>query len=449
MIDKLAKTILLAAVLLTGAIANAAQPFPAGQTQAEVIKFQLAVYYSGAPAADPLSAVSAAAARNWPALAIVDQLPKDPAGMLLQGRMEMNVPAKYAPPDIKSLGFFGRGLSKAQADAVQGAKQALQLNFSHPKKNTMQGLLTAYSLAEQVARETGGLLWDEETREMFTPDKWHELRLSNWPGGVPEVSKSITIHSYKTGQLVRAITLGMTKFGLPDIVVDQYPWSSGNSMANIINLLAQALADGTPIGQGGNLDLPINAGKNSRGRELSGLRTPVQSVARLALVKSRPEEGDPANRLVEITFDRYPGADALARQDAMLSALFGDSERVKGIRHNAELAAASQSAQMKLAGLRAHFARGLQPGETIRVKVPFARPNGSSEYMWVEVSSWKGEKIEGMLRNEPLKIPGMRGGQVVQVRQDKVFDYLHSYPDGRQEGNTTSKIIEKMNAKTD
>jgi uncharacterized protein YegJ (DUF2314 family) len=450
-IDKLAKYIFFAAVLLTGAIANAAQPFPAGPAQAEVIKFQFAVYYTGAPAGDPLAAVGAIAARNWPALAIVNQLPKDPVSMLLQGRMEMNVPVKYAPPDIKSLGHFGRGLSKAQAEAVQGSKQALQLNFTHPKKHTMQGLLTAYSLAEQVARETGGLLWDEETREMFTPDKWHELRLANWHGGVPEVSKSITIHSYKTGQLVRAITLGMAKFGLPDIVVDQYPWSSGNSMANIINLLAQALAEGAPVGLSGHIDLNINAiaNKKMRERELASLKPKALSIAKLALVVGTPEDGDPANRLAEIRFTRYPGPDTQARQDAMLAAMFGYTDNLKIIRHNAELVAASQAAQMKLAGLQAAFARGLRPGEYIQVKAPFVMKGGGNEWMWVEVTRWNDGKIEGLLKSDPKVVTTLRLGQMVHVRQDKVFDYIRHFPDGREEGNTTSKIIEKMNAKTD
>ena len=334
MFNKLANTLFLLAAMLIGAPANAARPFPAGPAQAEIIAFQLAVYYTGAPAADPQAVVSAVAGRNWPALSIVNQLPKDPASMLLQVRMEMNVPAKYAPPGIKSLGDFGRGLSKAQAEALQSSKQALQLNFTHPKKHTMQGLLTAYSLAEQVARQTGGLLWDEATREMFTPDKWHELRLANWTGGVPEVSKSLTIHSYKTGQLVRAISLGMAKFGLPDIVVDQYPWTSGNSMANIINLLAQSLAEGAPVGPDGHVDLNINAiaNKKIRERELASLKPKAESIAKLALVVGTPEDGDPANRLAEITFTRYPGPDTQARQEAMLAAMFGYTDNLKTIR---------------------------------------------------------------------------------------------------------------------
>jgi uncharacterized protein YegJ (DUF2314 family) len=447
-IDKLAKFILTVAALVLAAGAGAAEPFPSGPPQADVIKFQLAVYYSAAPTTDPLAALRTSAQRDWPALSIVEQLPKAPTGMLLQRRMEMNVRIKYPPPDIESLGYFGRGLNRAQAAALQGSTQALQLNFSHPKQFTMEGLRTAYNVAEQVARQTGGLLWDEETREMFTPEKWHELRLANWSGAIPEVSKNINIHAYKRAGLIRAITLGMAKFGLPDIVIDQFPWTSNGSMESIITQLAQTMAEGATIGLDGHVDLDISAivSKKMREPRLAVAPTKAQSVANLALVKGTPEDGDPANRLAEITFSRYPGRDALARQDAMLSAMFGNSNRVKAIRHNAELLAASQRAQMKLASLQAAFARGLQPGEQIEVKAPFARPTGGNEMMWVQVSSWKDGKIAGMLKNEPAAIPSMHAGQAVQVNQDKVFDYLRRYPDGRQEGDSTGKIIEKMNA---
>jgi hypothetical protein len=49
-----------------------------------------------------------------------------------------------------------------------------------------------------------------------------------------------------------------------------------------------------------------------------------------------------------------------------------------------------------------------------------------------------------MLKNEPYYIPTLHGGQTVNVSQKDVFDYIHTFPDGRTEGNETSAIIEKM-----
>ena len=447
MIDKLAACAFSIVILFAGAGASAAAPFPPGSPQAELIGFQLAVYYTAAPAGDPLSAMRTLAAR-LPALAVVKQLPDRPTGMMLSGRMEMDVQANYAPPSPVALGYFGRGLSKEQVAALQRSQQALLLNFSHPKKFTLEALRNAYGLAEQLARQTGGLLWDEETRELFTPDKWHELRLANWTGAVPEVPKHITIHSYKSGVLVRAVTLGMGKFGLPDIVVDQFPWSSDNSVGNLINSLAQRLAEGAPVASSGHLDLDFKAIANEamRERELAELRPNSPSLAKLALVQGTWEEGDPRNRLAEITFSRYPGPDAPARQDAMLSALFGGDDKVKQIRHNDELRAESLRAKKKLAALQGDFQRGLQPGEYIQVKAPFATTSGGREWMWVEISAWKDTELAGLLKNEPRDVPGLHAGQAVKVRLDDVFDYLHHFADGKEDGGTTTAIILKMKA---
>ena len=104
--------------------------------------------------------------------------------------------------------------------------------------------------------------------------------------------------------------------------------------------------------------------------------------------------------------------------------------------------AASRKAREKLPALREQFNKKMQPGEYIQVKVPFPAPGGGNEYMWVEVSSWNGDKIKGLLRNEPVNIPTLHGGQMVAVSEAKVFDYIHTRPDGTQEGNETSKIIQ-------
>src|SRR6266566_4472469 len=93
------------------------------------------------------------------------------------------------------------------------------------------------------------------------------------------------------------------------------------------------------------------------------------------------------------------------------------------------------------------FNAGLRPGEFIQVKVPFKTPDGGNEWMWVEITSWKGNLIRGILENDPFNVPELHAGQIVEVWQGDVFDYLRQYPDKRREGNTTGEIIRKMGQK--
>ncbi len=87
--------------------------------------------------------------------------------------------------------------------------------------------------------------------------------------------------------------------------------------------------------------------------------------------------------------------------------------------------------------------KGLNPGEFIQVKAPFLTPDGSREWMWVEILSWQGTRIKGLLKNEPYNIPSLKGGSEVVVNQEDVFDYIRKLPDGSSSGNETGALIEK------
>jgi uncharacterized protein YegJ (DUF2314 family) len=325
------------------------------------------------------------------------------------------------------------------------------MDFGHPGRRVWEALQTANRVAEMMARETGGLLWDEETREVFRPDEWHKRRVASWTDLVPNVSDHTTIHSYKSDEYVRAITLGMSKFGLPDVVIEDFSWSLNRNMGNLINSFCQSMAEGAVVKESGPFDLDLRALKNKKVRDLQmeSLKSNSTAVALLTLKKGTWEEGDPKNRLIEIAFDRYSGSDVHARQENMLSSLFGWEDRLTTVRHDEQLLAASRNAKAKLPMLYKAFTKGLEPGEFILVKAPFETTDGGNEWMWVEITAWKGNKIKGLLKNEPSNIPSLHGGQLVEVKQEDVFDYMRHYPDGREEGNETGAIIEKMQAQSE
>lgn len=437
------------ALMLLSNFAWAAQQqnkVPAGSPMSTDVHFQYAVYFLPKPSKDPIVVLQATlrAKPNNPKL--VSEPPRTLAEPVMTVHLEKDVAHKFAPPDLKSLQYFGRGLSREQALALQKSEQALIMDFGHAGKHVWGGLKSANEIVEALARETEGLIWDEETREIFTPDEWRKRRIETWTGPIPNVSAHTTIHAYNSGEYVRAISLGMAKFGLPDVVVQNFSWSLNQNMGHIINAFCQSMAEGGKIAAAGEYELNFRALKDRALREsyLSSLKPNATAVARLTLLRGTAESGDPRNRLIEIGFDKYPGADVHARQDALISSLFGWEDAVKRIRHNEELTSASKKARANLPGLRKAFNAGLAPGEYIQVKAPFGTPKGGNEWMWVEITEWKGGDIRGLLKNEPFEIPDLHGGQIVQVQEANVFDYIRRYANGKEEGNETSKIIEKM-----
>jgi uncharacterized protein YegJ (DUF2314 family) len=424
----------------------ASDAIAAGTPMADSIHFQFAVYLLPGRSFEPTSALRDLLAKKYNSLKLVDEIPQEPKEMLIRFHIQNNVQAEYAPPDARLLRLFGHGISKEQELSLQKSKKALILDFAHPKQSVWMGLRTASSLVEEVARETGGLVWDEETREMFSPDAWREKRLEHWTGDVPDISRQTVIHVYNSGEYARAITLGMAKTGLPDVVVQELPWPSQGQAGNLINLFCQSLAEGTPIALPGPLNLDLKAIKNTEvsSKQKKSFKANASGLACLSLKEGAWEEGDPKNRLIQLSADRYMGDDSHARQERMLSSFFGWEDSITKVHHNEEVLAESRKEREKLPELQRAFAAGLQPGEYIQVKAPFHTPEGNTEWMWVDVTGWKGDKIKGLLANEPFEIPNLHSGQMVEVRERDVFDYIRYFPDKHSEGNTTGEILRKM-----
>ena len=440
------RVILGLAIVLSGCSKQAgSNAVPLVSPMAASIHFQYAVYMLPVHAKDPLTALRNVLAGRYANLTLVSELPKELRGMLVSARVEKKLQREYAPPDERSLKYSGHGLSDAQVEQLQRSQEAFILDFGHPKENVWSALHTADLLVEDIARESGGLVWDQETREIFSPDAWHKRRLQDWPDGVPDISTQTTVHVYENGEFARAITLGMAKAGLPDVIVEELPWSSGNQVVNLINLFSQAMVEGAVAKNVARFKLDLRAIQNarSRDRQLKSLEADSSGVACLTLKQGTWEDGDPKNQLIQLAFDRYKGNDVHAKQEAAISLLFGAKDVVGQVEHTDELLEVSRTARSNLPELHKDFDAGLQAGEYIDVKAPFKTPRGN-EWMWVEIGSWKGQTIRGVLRNDPVEVQSLHAGQIVEVREEDVFDYIRHFPDGRTEGNTTGEVIKKQ-----
>jgi hypothetical protein len=156
---------------------------------------------------------------------------------------------------------------------------------------------------------------------------------------------------------------------------------------------------GRKVCEGGEYELDFrDQGRKIRESNLGSRKPNAKAVVRLSLMQGTAEDGDPRNRLIEIAFDRYPGKDVHARQDALISALFGWEDSIKRIRHDGALETASRRAKARLPALRKAFAKGLAPGEYIQVKAPFATPT-------IPTSVGGGHRVEGRIRAAQERAP--------------------------------------------
>jgi len=409
---------------------------------AEFIHFQYAVYLLPHHPKEPSFLLPDTLLKNYPALKLVEELPKEPKEMTVRAYWQQD----FSPPTIADLEDSVHGVATAQTQALQKSKEAFVLQFAHPKEKVWIALRTADLLVEDIARKAGGLVWDEETQDLFSPDAWHEIRLKPWTTDVPDVSSQITVQSFKKDELARAATLGMTKLGLPDIKLDDFPRSSENQVGRLLDLFCQSLAEGAVFEKPDQFNLDIRKIKDSELREAArkSMKENSTGVAYFSLRPGVRQDGDPKNRLIQLSPDRYGGTDISSKQDRMLSCFFGWVDESTNFEDSPELLEEIRKEKAKLPALQHDFNAGLSSDEYIEVKVPFKTPDENEEWMWVEVTSWKGSLIRGTLESEPTNVPGLHGGQVIEIWQGDVVDYLRGYSDGRTEGNTTGALIEKM-----
>jgi len=441
------RILFLVAVLLPLNLAHAApgQPLPAEVWQRKAVGFTIGLYYLKTPGTDPTKAARHLAADKRFALKVVGKLDKKAQSQaLVSVNFSSNVAKEYAPPSTESLRYFGRGLSQEQAQALQKAPRALILGFAHPANQATSGLRRAEEFILELARQDDAIIWDDETREAFTPEAWEKGRLKTWEGGIPDVSKQIVIHAYNNDGHTRAISLGMARFGLPDLVINDSVWSLNRPLGNTINALAQQLVETGPPDDKGALNLKM-AGLRHVGVRKSlteSILSGGKGEGRLRLLETMTETGDPDNVLAVLSFDSYPGRDVTERQTNFVIAVFGaQPDEVVYRRDNAALRTASERARAQLPALQKAFLRGLTPGEHLLVKAPFTTHDGGREWMWIEVTEWNGDQIKGMLRSDPRHVRDIKAGQIVDARQSELFDYLRVFPDGRSEGNETSKLL--------
>lgn len=418
---------------------RAVTPFPAGSLYQEPVAFELAVY-TPRPSKDPRRVLKELLAGEFRGL----RRNREPGAEGLWSDVAVREPGRseYPPPGPRSLGLFGHGLGKAEIDAVQRSERVVALSFRTGGEGTLAVLRDAERLLSALAHQTGGLIWDGETRELFSPAAWDETRVAGWIEGRPHVPAHTTIHLYQNGDLNRAITLGMGKFGLPDVVANDHPRSSGRPIGNLVNLACQTMAEKGVLETAGRLHVDIDALADATLKKdlLGSLVGKPEGKADLAVAVDVREEGDPQNRILELTFAESPGSTAPERQDALITRLFGAHDAITHARHDEALLEASRLAKAELPRLRKHFEAGLPPGERLLVKAPFKTANGGNEWMWIEVTAWSGSPCVGSSRTTRSRcrtsVPGPRSR-----REASLFDYLHSFPDGHVEGNETGRIL--------
>jgi uncharacterized protein YegJ (DUF2314 family) len=354
------------------------------------------------------------------------------------------VPAQ--PFEPRQLEYSGRDLDEAAKRRLGRGLPAVFLMVSAPPEMATRALRGTVALVSDAARSLHAYVDDPEARLTYSTRAFaREVAQGGFEGEVPVVAAHVNVHTYEPGGgdgLLRSVTLGMSKLGLPDVVVNGHPRGDGASEVMLIRAVCQRLEDDPVIAREGRLPLDLNGLRSARAKDpvLKTLRAGATARADLTIARGTRQEGDAENRLLELTFGGPPGGPT-ERQQAVLAGLLGVEDRVTRVpKDDPEMLAARARARAELLALKEGFQKGLPLGSQLLVKAPFERGR-DREYMWVELTAWKGRTLRGILQNVPEIATDLRQGAPVEVDEDGAYDYLLRKPDGTEVGNHTGQVL--------
>ncbi|MCP3138603.1 DUF2314 domain-containing protein [Pyxidicoccus sp. QH1ED-7-1] len=442
------------ALVLSGCATRAAAlrqippPLPPGPLFSPRATFRFAVVHTPKPGIPVLSKVEELVRERFTALRLAGE--GRGAAPLPTVRASERALKDHPLPEQGMLEIAARGLSPQAQAQLAASERVTVLEFT-TEPPAFEAVRQAHELALELARASGGLLWDEHAGEFFSVEDWHERRLEDWDGGEPLLARHFNTRVYAEWDgTVRLVTSGLGTFGLPDLGVQQVPAPLAGMVGTFMNLAAQLMLEGTAIREDGAFPVAVDALKLASYREaLLGQVAPgAPRRTLMGLLPVDPSDVDGENRLLEIIFQARPGDSPSERPYAAIAEVFGAQAEIVHVEDDPELLAASRRAvEALLTRIKPRFQEGLELESKLFVKARFTTRDGGLEWMWVHVTRWEGGLLHGLLTSEPAEVPGLKAGSPVTVEEDSLFDYILEREGGTTEGNETQRLLLERSGK--
>jgi len=298
------------------------QPVRAGALTVATARFQFAIFHLPKPT-QPSVARAAVVARGARLDFRGTPSTQEPPHSTLYAHVEST--KSYPPPLGEKFQHTTRSLSDETLKALAASEQVTVLDFQlSPPSFT--DLRRAYAVAGDLAAATGGVLWDEETSELFSLQDWNTKRLSAWSQGIPPGMRHFAMHLNELpGGEATLATAGLSKFGLPEVQVAQAPAALQAQLAALVNVTAQTLIEQQRLAEPGKLTVALASLQHQELRELLSQAKQPEAPGQVTLGLTYAEKSGPHSpRAVVLDFPSTLGGSTLPeRMQLALDALFG------------------------------------------------------------------------------------------------------------------------------
>lgn len=350
-------------------------------------------------------------------------------------------------PPKDTLDTVAAGLSPSERESVHGRKTAVTIRAQGSSLGPEQlPARAAFAAAGALAEAVDGFVYDEVSRRIETAHEFVSHSVVA-PLGTPAFApRHIVVQFYRQEDgSARLLTLGMARFGSPDISIRGANMSSGPLLSGVINAVASSLARGKS-------DRPVTVKLEDIAHVLGkkpselGASSEAHGDREVNLDVAEPEriEGDPDNEMIELV---PKGGASRENWDVVVTNLFGAPPSVGTAVDDRELANVATKARSELPSVIKRFEAG---GGELFIKGPFPIPpesrvdgGASTELLWISVASCDAKLCLGILSNEPSYATNFAAGKTTSVARAETVDWLLQQRDGGTAGGESIKVLKR------
>lgn len=334
------------------------------------------------------------------------------------------------------------GLTPSERESIHDRKTAVVIRTQGDTAPEQMPARAAFAAAAVLAESLDGFVYDEVARRIETV---HEVVAHTVTASLGEPAfrrRHIVIQLYRQDEgTARLLTLGMARFGSPDLSIRGANMASGPVLADVINAVASKIAHGNSDAK---ITVTLEDVARVVGKKPSDLHASPETArpVELDIVEPQRQEGDPDNELAELV---PAGGSTREEWDVVVASLFGIPPSVGAAVDDKELADVAKKAQRDLPAAIKRFEAG--EGE-LYVKGPFAIPpesrvdgGASTEMLWIAAASCNAQACIGVLSNDPTYATNIALGKTVSVKHVEAADWMLQLKDGGAAGGESIKAL--------
>jgi hypothetical protein len=328
-------------------------------------------------------------------------------------------------PPKDTIDTIGPGLTPKERESVHRRRAAVTVRVRGDVDKDQAAARALFAVTASLAKTLDGLVWDETTRRIETADQTR-MRAITVPLGAPAFNpRAIVIQFYRQPDATaRLVTLGMSRFGAPDLSLRGCSMAAGAMLVDAINALAASIV---------------------AGKDTLPLVVKMKGVVGFEVADAERVDGDPSDFVELVPIGGAKGESTREAWDAVVTKLFGEAAQSVEAKFGKELEAAGAKARKEMPAVLKRFAAG--EGELF-VWGPFTIPpderadgGPEEEWLWVKVSSCDESACTGALSNRPMYASNIASGRTTSVPRAKIADWQLRYPDGGITGGETTRML--------